>query len=446
MRYLPILLLVLILGCTGTQSTPLSAKATAVSIKSFTSDMDQVYEDGEFTLNLLVENEGAFEATDVVADLFLKGAFRQSDGQGNAKDPEGPNFWEKLPRRMRAPDIELEVPGDTYEYRWELLAPDNIGTAIQEYPFTFKVDVGYDYKSSAWAQVPLLKYSRIQQLKQSDQDIPDSKSEEFPSPISIDVNFQEPVLFKASGDPVELRVVLNHNQAGFIKADENPENKDEMGCSCCGEKLNCVDKVTLELPKTLAAPAKTLPAKKIYLHGGEMSKDIPFSLTSDPANFRYYLKADVCGESGTDAEIKVSIYSEDKASKTYIDSIEELHIPNCVNTDKELDLSKSKNWELDITEYLIENPTFYFELTEKSKNAVVIEKARIAPDCDFESDGTNLAANFVKLIDGKQAVLSCGLKITSEDGEDELYPTFSVDADYRYHVVGEESVTVIKGA
>ncbi len=465
MRYLPILLLVLILGCTGTQSTPLSAKATAVSIKSFTSDMDQVYEDGEFTLNLLVENEGAFEATDVVADLFLVGAFRPINGDTWVTNAEAAEkkciedcgddapckadctkdqakalaekldiFWTKPARRMRAPDIELEVPGDMYEYRWELLAPDNIGTAIQEYPFTFKVDLGYDYKSSAWAQVPLLKYSRIQQLKQSDQSLPESQSEEFPSPISIDVNFQEPVLFKKSGDPVELRVVLNHNQGGFIKADETVDNKDEMGCSCCGEQLNCIDNVTITPPVWLMPPIGASGEGGTF--GAALGeKETTFELLPDIDNFRYYLKADVCLTGKNDGEVKVSISGKE------VGRIKPLHLVECDSV---------KNWEVEVTEYLTKDPTIRFEYVfkddKKPHDAVKVSNVKIVPECDFERDGNTLIANFVKLIDGKQAVLSCGLNISTETGEDELYPTFKVDADYRYHVVGEESVTVIKGA
>lgn len=444
------LLLVLVLavaGCTSLQQQKSFApKASAVSIKSFTSDMGTVYTGGDLTLSLLLENEGAFEAQNVESNLYLYDGFTPSTPPASTTPPT--NFWLQKRSKMRPPDSALKVPGDTYEHSWALIAPTDIGSAIKEYPFTFKVDVGYDYQSSALAQVPLLKYSRVQQLQQSKQSLPKSKTDQFPSPISIDVNFQEPVLFRQKGDPVDLNVVLNHKEGGFVKQYADPDNKDEMGCSCCGDEMNCIQDVKFTLPASLKIPEgsrfPTLcggsPIGSHYTVGPSTGFECYRfrSFTPDTKNFKYHLKADVCGQGGTDGEVQALVI--DGSDEKEAGRVKPMHLTACPNT---------KNWETDVTDYL---PTQGAPVNIKFKsisgaNAIELSSLQIVPACDFIPDPSNpnsLVAKFVKLVDGKQAALKCRLMV-ADDSSDELYPNFKVDSVYRYHVAGEKSVKVIKG-
>ncbi|MFH1786755.1 MAG: hypothetical protein ABH829_03855 [archaeon] len=240
MKYALPLLVVLVLGClTGGGSV--IQKATAIEIVSFTPSLPQVTENDRVDLSLIVQNSGAFRAENVQADLFLHGNFKPYPGTGTTY------ISDKV--SIRGPNIELKSQGETHEFVWKLQAPDIVEGEMQ-YPFTFSTDISYDYTSSAWKEFPILKQSRVNELRASSQQLPSSKSGVQPAPLMMDIKVYEPVVYSADTNTVTLTVLLEKVDQGFVQMGADPS----IGSECGKSRTHCVDSVTLVIPSELTFP------------------------------------------------------------------------------------------------------------------------------------------------------------------------------------------------
>ena len=243
MRRLSFLLAVLLVaGCIGGGGgTPQSTNA--VAIMKFQPDATRVTEQDPVDLIIQLKNDGAFDAENVKALLYLKGGFEPRTDSDNP--------WTKEFDTLRAPNMQTGTGGEIVEHRWQLEAPE-IGAGVKTYPFKFMVDVSYDYQSSSWKRVPIIKHQRIQEIQASGGAMPKSDSGRQPAPIRMDINTYEPITYRDPAaqpdvsNTIEIKVLLEKVAPGHVK--ENDFIPQGMECS---ERLNCVGRVILKIPESL---------------------------------------------------------------------------------------------------------------------------------------------------------------------------------------------------
>lgn len=297
-----IILLVLALGCTTTGVS--GSQSDGLRITRFEPDLKEVQEEGKVVLALLVQNTGLFSATSVSANLFMHDGF------------EGAT-WTKDAGSLKPANTELNTPGGTAEVLWEMTAP-KIAKGENTYPFNFLLDLAYDYESSGFREVPIIKYERVLQLKQANNPLPKGRESYLNGPLGISINADDPIIIKAD-KAFTLKVLLSL-KSGYVK------EEGSVSGDCGAEKLNCVRLVEIELPDGL-----------------------------------------------------------------------------------EIDTGKDEDQD---------------------------------PLCAFTQSGRTATKDYVKLVEGRDAVLSCTIKVTRD--AEEFNPTIKVRTEYRHHVRGEAPITVKK--
>ena len=229
------LLIVLVAGCIGEAGIPQSA--SAVSIVKFQPELNEITEKDRVDLIIQLKNDGAFDAKNAEASLYLKGGFGEEEDE-----------WTKDFSTLRAPNMQTGTGGELAEDRWKLTAPE-IEAGVKTYPFKFMVDVAYDYQSSAWKKVPIIRHQRIQEIQAGGGSMPTSESGRQPAPIRMDINTYEPITYRGGANEdntLEIKVLLEKVASGHVKSKQYvPDNVD------CSDKLNCLDRVILKIPDSL---------------------------------------------------------------------------------------------------------------------------------------------------------------------------------------------------
>jgi len=272
-------------GCIGGDGTPQSA--AAVSIVKFQPELSRVTEGDPVDLIIQVKNTGAFDARNVRAMLYMKGGFR---------DRSGNNEWLKDFETLRAPNAQTGAAGELNEERWLLEAPE-IGPGVKTYPFRFMVDVYYDYESSAWKKVPIIKHLRIQEIQAGGGKMPASESGRQLAPIRMDINTYEPVTYRdpagQSGieNSVEIKVLLEKVSAGYVKSEQFVPGGVE-----CSDSLNCIDRVVLKIPDSLK-----------FVDGYDCDFDADMSVGVLEENYEAREKAFVNLVDGNKAQLKCKV-------------------------------------------------------------------------------------------------------------------------------------------
>lgn len=224
-------LLILTLGCAGTDAVLRGAQSDGLKITRFEPDLKEVQEGGKVVLALLVQNTGLFSATAVSANLFMHDGF-----EGAA--------WTKSIDPLKPANTELNTPGGTAEVLWDMTAP-KIAKGENTYPFNFLLDLAYGYESSGFREVPIIKYERVLQLKQANKPLPKGQESYLNGPLGISINADDPIILKETEKAFTLKVMLSL-KSGYIKEDGS------VSGDCGSEKLNCVRSVEIELPDGLS--------------------------------------------------------------------------------------------------------------------------------------------------------------------------------------------------
>ncbi len=227
------LLLILALGCTATVVS--GSQSDGLRIMRFEPDLKEVQEGGKVVLALLVQNTGLFSATAVNANLFMHDGFEKAD-----------NKWALDIGDLKPANTELNTPGGTAEVLWDMTAP-KIAKGENTYPFNFLLDLAYDYESSGFREVPIIKYERILQLKQANKPLPKGQESYLNGPLGISINVDDPIIIKEGpeGRKFKVKVILTLKD-GYIK-----EKNAVSGNDCGDEELNCIRSVAIEHPDWL---------------------------------------------------------------------------------------------------------------------------------------------------------------------------------------------------
>ncbi len=140
-----LMLVVAVSGCIG-QTQVVTASNDGIVITDFSTDSSEVDEGDTVTFNLIVENQGGVDATEVTAEL--------SGVENSWRDSDGSIAVDTMPKwgdiTLKAPDERYNQPGGSKTTYWRLKTPE-LPQLTMSYPV--KAKVSYRYKTTGGIQI-----------------------------------------------------------------------------------------------------------------------------------------------------------------------------------------------------------------------------------------------------------------------------------------------------
>jgi len=172
MKYLPILsliiLIIVISGCIGQNSNPVTSTSDGVIIIDFSFENSPIYARDNVGLRLEVQNVGGNGAE--LKKIQVYGVdFNCADSTGRAWCNKNPTELETdimgKNRFLDQPNTEINFEGDKYYYEWRLQAPSGI---TSETNYDFRVRVEYNYETTYSGTIRIINEDYLQTLSEED--------------------------------------------------------------------------------------------------------------------------------------------------------------------------------------------------------------------------------------------------------------------------------------
>jgi hypothetical protein len=213
---LPLFLIgiVFISGCVGQQPTT-TKEGKGLSIQSFSPDFDEVRSGEEITLSSLIENVGESDATDISVQLFGLNL--------NEWDLVSPDDETQTLNILRKADTSLELPGESYEFNWNLESPSGLRV---DNTYTANIRTYYIYQTSVVTTLRFMSYDYMKSLPEKDFEAAKSstgvvQTSVSAAPVSGSINVgNRPLIVYGDGDTYSIQLIIENVGNG------NPFNKD----------------------------------------------------------------------------------------------------------------------------------------------------------------------------------------------------------------------------
>ncbi len=200
----PLLLIVgvvFVSGCIGQTKTTGAAKG--LSIQSFSPDFEEVRSGEEITLSALIENVGEADATGISVQLFGLN-FNEWNLQGD--NPKKQSI-------LRKADPTQDMPGESYEFNWNLQSPPNLRV---DNTYTANIRTYYKYQTSAVATLRFMSYDYIKSLpadefEKAKKSAGVVQSTVSSAPISASINVgSRPLIVYSDGDTYSVQLTITN--------------------------------------------------------------------------------------------------------------------------------------------------------------------------------------------------------------------------------------------
>jgi hypothetical protein len=214
-----LLLFVFLSGCTllpGSQPSGDGGKKQAIGviIKSFKSDVSEIFSGDSVTFSLTVENVGEEDATEVKAKLIGLG----TDWSGEVNEIKDISDLQK-----RLPNS----PGGISDVQWDVTSPENLKV---DNTYTAGVMVYYKYASNAHGKIKVISNDYIKTHPQeADKILKTSGIESFTAtkaPIEISIaGAPMPFIYRESGQTASISIQLKNVGQGYPYLEEQKDRK-----------------------------------------------------------------------------------------------------------------------------------------------------------------------------------------------------------------------------
>ena len=231
-----LLLAVLLAGCIGQGGKQVIA-GNGVIIKSFSPDFEEVRSGEAITLSAMVENVGEADATDVAIELF---GLNLGGREWNLISGDNPQKLSVL----RKADPSLNLPGESYEFSWNLRTPQNLKV---DNTYTADMRVYYKYSTSSVSTLRFLTYDYLKSLPSEQFEsvkgtsgVKQSQVSGAPITVSMTVG-KRPLIVYEDGDTFSLQIIVSNVGSGnaFNSSAQYPGYPD--GSTLSSDDLYYVD-------------------------------------------------------------------------------------------------------------------------------------------------------------------------------------------------------------
>lgn len=309
-------LVVLVAGCLGGGSTPITGDG--VAINSFTAEPTTVNEGDIVTFFVDVENKGTVTATKVTAELSgVQSNWFKTNGDIVASTLREWGVDSNSGASLAPPDKTANQPGETKQASWLLKTPSLGEGDIVKFPVTVRVNYNYMTTGSINIKAMTKDFQRILQGK--NQEVTNSlvvTNSEAPvkilveratAPIIIDPSKNEKtatylIKFKNVGDGFPSTEILNNKKLGQLTGSINIWGpgayfKDCLSVSCESYRPNCnvinlnsssVDWVKLSMSKGEFSVGCTVGVDTSV--GGWNSRDEDIVRLDFRMDYRYFIQ------------------------------------------------------------------------------------------------------------------------------------------------------------
>ncbi|MEM7825936.1 MAG: hypothetical protein QW412_03730 [Candidatus Aenigmatarchaeota archaeon] len=275
-----LLLFVFLSGCTllGQQQGPTDGgkkQAIGVIIKSFKSDVSEIFSGDSVTFSLTVENVGEEDATEVRAKLIGLG----TDWSGEVNEIKDIS---DLQKRLQ------NSPGGISDVQWDVTSPENLKVDTS---YTAGVIVHYKYASTAHGKIKVISNDYIKTHPQeADKILKTNGIESFTAtkaPIEISIaGAPMPFVYRESGQTASVSVQLKNVGQGYPYVDQQTDRKVTIDkITVNGEE--CLDQ---HFPKDVTIPTDSYKTITCKFNLPEVSEYTTIPLDVE-INYYYYVES-----------------------------------------------------------------------------------------------------------------------------------------------------------
>jgi len=243
MNKVSLLLIILLLGCTGSSGVEPIKGMTSDGISILRAELtrQEVEAGDDVDLLLQIQNTGAANVQKLEAKLIRHGSFTVLCSGGQACEDTA-----QIITKLSPPDLRLNTEGEVSELFWTL-TPEAVSTPVDK---EFSIKISYDYMSEATQEIPILSKDRLDEIRIAGDEVAPGSSTRTEGPIKVSIKTPEYEIAKEKSDDAKeglntfnFEILLENIGKGAVRSESAPP----MESWCAEESLNCVDEVEVTL-------------------------------------------------------------------------------------------------------------------------------------------------------------------------------------------------------